>query len=159
MLETLKTNNAFDVIGIAERTSNAAEFSGKGKIGPLWKRFFDEEILTKIPHKADNAIIALYYDYESNKDGAYTILIGARVTSTQEIPLGMVHCHVPAQKYAVFTTERGIVWQQVVKTWQFIWQFEDESKLNRSYVVDYQLYDQRSMNPNDGVVDIYIGIK
>src|ERR1700747_853590 len=72
----------FDVIGIAERPTNAKEMSGEGVIGKPWARFFQANVLAQIPNKADTSIIAVLTDYASDKDGEYTHLIGARVTST-----------------------------------------------------------------------------
>ena len=49
----------FSVIGIAARTSNVKEMSGKGIIGAQWSRFFTESILDKIPNKADSNILGV----------------------------------------------------------------------------------------------------
>src|SRR5438105_2947626 len=62
----------FTVVGIAVRTSNAREAAADGVIGKQWERFMKEGILAKIPNKLDAAIVAVYTDYASDKDGEYT---------------------------------------------------------------------------------------
>jgi predicted transcriptional regulator YdeE len=158
-IATLNAENEFNVIGIGARTSNRVEFAGKGVISNLWQKLFAEQMLNKIPHKIDNAVVALYYNFENDKDGEYDILIGARVSSLDEVPEGMIGIHVPAEKRAVFVTEQGPQMQVVVGTWQKIWALEDQGKLNRTYQMDYELYDERSQDPAHAQVEIHIGVK
>lgn len=150
----------FSVIGIAERTSNAKEMSGEGTIGKQWGRFMQENLLTQIPNKADSSIIAVITDYASDKDGEYTHLIGARVTSTADVPAGMVVKKVPAGKYAIFTSDKGPVAQVVVGTWQRIWaQPKNAPGGIRAYKADYEVYDERAMDPQNAQMDVHVGIK
>jgi predicted transcriptional regulator YdeE len=158
-LNMLRAEEAFDVIGISARTSNEAVRNGAQIIGSLWNRLFAENILAQIPNKTDNNLLALYYDYATNKDGEYTVLLGARVSRINEVPGGMTLCHVPAQKCIVITSERGPVSEVVMQAWQNIWDLEDQKQLHRSYIVDYQLHDARSANPADAQVEIHVGIK
>jgi predicted transcriptional regulator YdeE len=149
----------FDVIGISVRTSNRVEMSGGGKIPKLWGEFYTGGIIGQIPNKANDAIIVLYYDYESDKDGEYSYLIGARVNSTAEVPKGMSVRHVPAGNFALFTTDRGPVAEVVQKGWQQIWSVpKNQPGGDRAYKVDYEVYDARSRDPQSSQVDIYIGI-
>ncbi|HEV2916296.1 MAG TPA: GyrI-like domain-containing protein [Candidatus Babeliales bacterium] len=154
--EDLKVEKAFDVIGISARTTNNAEFSGAGVIASLWQRFFSENIIAKIPNKVDTSILAVYCDYQNNKNGEYTILIGMRVTSIKDIPEGLVSYHVPEQSYKIFPTKPGVVWAEVVEIWKTIWALEDQGLFHRAYKVDYELYDELSSNPNNGIAEIHI---
>ena len=157
---TVKNAGGFDIIGIAVRTSNQEEMSGHSKIGPMWQRFFAEGIAGRIPNKADGETVVVYYDYKSDKDGPYSYMIGSRVKSTADIPDGMSLIHVPAGRYAVFTTDRGPVAQVVQKGWKEIWDIpKTKPGGDRAYKVDYEVYDNRARNPQDSQVDIYIGIK
>lgn len=148
----------FNVIGIALRTTNQAAIAD-GTIQKMWGRFFAESILLAIPNKIDHAILALYYDFESDKSGQYTLLIGARVSSIDEVPAGMIAWRVPAQKRAVFLSEAGPVGKVCFELWQKIWMLEDQNKLDRVYGADYELYDERSQDPHNARVAIHIGIK
>jgi predicted transcriptional regulator YdeE len=154
-----KTKDSFNVMGISVRTSNAIEFQeGGGHIPKLWQQFFVDQILSKIPHKADNAVMALYFDYESDKNSDYNLLLGARVTHVDAIPSGMIVQEVPAQNFAVFTSDQGKFPDVAVNTWQKIWRLESQEKLARSYTVDYELYDERSQDPSNAQIEIHIGI-
>jgi predicted transcriptional regulator YdeE len=150
----------FSVIGIAERTTNAKEMSGEGVIGKQWGRFMQENQLAQIPNRADSSIIAVITDYASDKDGEYTHLIGARVTSTKEVPAGMVVKKVPAGRYAMYTSEKGPVAQVVVATWQRIWAAPKSAPSgNRAYKADYEVYDERAADPENAQVDVHVGIR
>jgi predicted transcriptional regulator YdeE len=151
----------FSVIGIEARTNNAKEMTDGGVIPKQWNRFFAEGILDRIPNKADPTIYALYTDYASNRNGDYSFMIGAKVDDTAVIPPGMVAKKVLAGKYAVVTSTRGPVQKVVPQAWQEVWSLEDKSQLGgaRAYRTDFEVYDQRSRDPQDSQIDIFIGIK
>lgn len=149
---------AFNVIGISICTTNQAAFE-QDTIQKLWKDFFTNDILSKIPNKIDDAIIALYYNYESDKDGAYNLLIGARVSSLDKIPTSLIGQYVPAQKTNVFVSKQGLLSNIVLDLWKNIWAQEDEKNLDRSYLFDYELYDERCHDPKKAVMAIHVGIK
>jgi len=150
----------FTVVGISIRTSNAKEMSGNGVIAQQWDRFMKEGLLGKIPNKVDPNILAVYIDYESGANGAYTFMIGARVSSAEDVPLGMVARKVPAGRYAVFISEKGFVGKVVPQAWSRIWAIPKSSPGgNRAYRADFEVYDQRAADPQNAEVDIYVGIK
>jgi len=107
------------------------------------------------------ALAALYTDYASDRNGDYTFFIGAKVSDTSAIPAAMVAKRVPAGKFAVVTSAQGAVQNVVPKAWQQIWSLEDKSELGgaRSYNADFEVYDQRSRDPQDSQVDVYVGIQ
>jgi predicted transcriptional regulator YdeE len=150
----------FSVVGIAVRTSNAAQSTPDRPIGKQWERLFKEGVLAAIPNKADANIVALYTEYASDKDGEYTYLLGARVTKVESVPAGMVAKSVPAGQYAVFTSERGPVQKVVVEMWRQVWA-TPVSALggNRTYKADFEVYDKRAQNPADAIVDLYVGVR
>jgi predicted transcriptional regulator YdeE len=48
----------------------------------------------------------------------------------------------------------------VINAWQAIWQMnENDFQNKRTYLADFEVYDQRPANPNETAVDIYIGIE
>jgi predicted transcriptional regulator YdeE len=150
----------FSVIGIQARTSNAREMTGDGAIPKQWDKFFKEGSADKIPHKVDSTIYAVYTGYESDRDGEYDFVIGAKVTSVSAVPPGMVAKKVPKGRYAVVTTAKGPVGQVVPKAWQRIWNLEDNKQLGgaRAYKADFEVYDEGACNPQDSQVDIYVGV-
>jgi predicted transcriptional regulator YdeE len=150
----------FTVVGISIRTSNANEMSGNGVIPQQWDRFMKEGLLGKVPNKVDSNILAVYTDYESDANGAYTFMIGARVSSAEEVPPGMVAKEVPAGRYAVFISEKGFVGKVVPQTWSRIWAIPKSSPGgNRTYRADFEVYDQRAADPRNAEVDVYVGIE
>jgi len=154
----IQAEKAFDVIGISLRTTTKAAVA-EGTIDKLWEQFFVKDILTQIPHKIDNAIIAVYYDFESDKSGSYNVLIGARVSSLDTVPTGLTALHIPAQKRNVFISEKGPRGTIVFDLWKKIWALEDSGKLNHSYTADYEVYDERSLDPENAQVEIHIGVE
>jgi predicted transcriptional regulator YdeE len=151
----------FSVIGIQVRTSNAKEVTGGGAIPKQWARFFSEGIADKIPNKLDSTIYAIYTAYASDRDGEYDFIIGMRVSSVSTVPPGMVAKTVPKGKYSVVTSAKGPVAQVVPKAWQQVYSLDDNEQLggHRAYKADFELYDQRSQNPQDSQVDLYVGLK
>jgi len=149
----------FQVIGILVRTNNAKEMSGQGAIGALWGRFFKEGILGKIPNKVDSTIYAVYTNYESDRNGEYDFIIGAKVSSTTDVPPGMVARKVAKGPYEVVTTTNGPAEQVVPKAWQEVWSLEDKKQLSRAYKTDFEVYDQRSHDPQNSQVDICVGLR
>jgi predicted transcriptional regulator YdeE len=151
----------FTVIGIEARTSNAQEMTHNGVIGKQWVQFMKENLAAQIPNKADaTPLIALYTDYVSDKDGEYTFLLGARVTSAAQVPAGMAARKVPGGRYAVFTSEKGPAEKVVVETWQRIWSIPKGSLGgDRAYKTDYEVYDKRATNPENAQVEVHVGVK
>ena len=150
----------FTVVGIAARTSNAKEMTADGVIGKQWGRLMQENFVSKIPNKSDQSIVAVYTDYASDHNGDYTFLLGARVTSDSDVPTGMVAKKVPAGKFAVFTSEKGPAPQVVPALWMKINALPKTAVGgDRTYRADFEVYDQRAADPQNMVMDAYVGIR
>ncbi|MEP6714699.1 MAG: effector binding domain-containing protein, partial [Terriglobia bacterium] len=119
-----------------------------------WARFMPQS--GQIPHRADANTIALYTDYESDDQGAYTFFIGVKVRSVADVPDGMVVRQIPPGPYAVFTSEAGPLETVVPAVWQGVWR---EAGVSRSFRSDFELYDTRAANPAHGIVDLFVGLK
>lgn len=149
---TVADKPVVNIIGIECRTSNAPE-AAPHDIPKLWTRFYAEEIISKIPNKTSNEVIGLYCDYEGDHTKPYSFVIGCPVSSTQDIPDGMVAKSTPAGSYAVFNAA-GEHPQALIETWGCIWKQED---LSRIYTGDYELYGEKFLE-NPPQVDVYIAI-
>jgi predicted transcriptional regulator YdeE len=150
----------FLFIGIAARTNNAREMTGEGIIADQWERVMAGGIIEQIPNRADTSIIAMYTDYESGANGEYTFLIGVKVTSIDSIPEGMLTKQVPDVRYVVFTSEKGPVWKIVPEVWQKIWSTPAiEMGGERAFLADFEIYDERAADPQNAVVEVWMGIK
>jgi predicted transcriptional regulator YdeE len=66
---------------------------------------------------------------------------------------------IPGGRFAVLTTDRGPLPKVVPRAWGEIFELEDEKKLLRAYQADFEIYDQRSQDPQNAQVDIYVGTK
>ena len=149
----------FTVIGIAARTDNAKESTAGGIIPKQWQKFFSEGIPAKIPNTTGPTFYGVYSGYASDHNGEYTYVVGQAVKDGTSAPSGMAVVQVPAGQYALFTTEIGPFSKVISEAWQRIFKLEDEGKLKRAYKTDFEIYDQRAQNPQNGQVDIYVGLK
>jgi predicted transcriptional regulator YdeE len=150
----------FSVMGFETRTTNAKEMTKEGQIGGLWARIQRENLLDKIPNKLDHNIVVVYSNYESDKDGAYSYLIGAKTADGTPALQGMVVRDVSSGRFAIFTSEKGPAAKVVPEVWQRIWTVS-KSDLGgqRAYKSDFEIYDQRAADPQNSQVDVYVGIK
>jgi len=151
---------AFTVIGISSRTTNAKEMTADGVIGKQWGRLMQEGLLAKIPNKADQSIVAVYTDYASDHNGEYTFILGARVTSDANVPPGMVAKKIPAGKFALFTSDKGPAPQVVPALWMKINSLPKSAVGgDRTYGSDFEIYDERAMDPQNLQMDVYVRIR
>lgn len=142
------------VIGINCRTSNAKE-AGPQDIPKLWERFYSEDIISRIPNKISNEVIALYCDYESDHSQAYTVVIGCPVSSIDTVPQGMVAKTIPPSFYAVFRAI-GDHPKALIETWGKIWH---EPDLERTYSGDYESYNEKFFSNSPQEIDVYVAIQ
>jgi predicted transcriptional regulator YdeE len=87
-------------------------------------------------------------------------VLGAKVTSDAKIPFGMVATKIPSGKFAVFTTETGPAVKIVPAMWVKINSLPKSAVGgDRVYQSDFEVYDQRAIDPQNSQVDVYVGIK
>lgn len=95
----------------------------------------------------ESIIYGIYYDYESDYKGDYSLSVAIEDVEGEHIILIQNH-----ENYKVFhvdtTQEQGIL-----KTWSKIWEQEEFGALKRAYTYDYEKY-----YPN-GEIEIHISIK
>jgi predicted transcriptional regulator YdeE len=150
----------FYMAGLAARTNNAAELSGNGKIGSVWQTFLQPGMAARIPNKIGVDLIAVYTDYETDHTGHYTYLLGLPIASADALPKSLSVRQVPAGRYAVFTSNRGPIVKVVQEVWQRIWSMsEKELGGKRAFRTDYEIYDQRSTDPEKAQIDVYVGLR
>ncbi|MEK3782157.1 GyrI-like domain-containing protein [Paenibacillus sp. FSL R5-0810] len=70
----IESRPAMSVWGAGARTTNEAEAGANGVIPRLWEHYFRSGI--KEVAGSDQAVYAVYTDYESDASGAYTLVIG-----------------------------------------------------------------------------------
>jgi predicted transcriptional regulator YdeE len=148
----------FYVAGWVVRTCNADEVSGKGKIGALWQRTMQQKLVAQIPHRGDGDLMVVYSHYASDENGDYDYLLGARVSSVENLPAGVTWRKVEPGAYAVVLTEKGQMPGVLQAAWARIWKMSAaELGGKRRFLTDYEVYDKRSANPADAQVEIHVG--
>jgi len=144
---------SFMIIGIECRTKNGADYAAVD-IPAHWEKFKSQDIYNKVPNKVSDECYGLYTNYESDHMGAYSLIIGYRVSSIDEIPEGMVGRVIPESAYAVFDVS-GEFPKSLIATWEKIWSLN----LNRAYTGDFELYTEKFMQNTDRPLEVYISIK
>lgn len=150
---TSETIPGFFIIGIAMRTSNENGQSAKD-IETIWTRFWNENIGEKITEKISDDIYAVYKDYETDYTGAYTVIIGFRVPSLQNIPAGLVGLKIETGLYKKFVS-RGKMPDAVYKTWLDIWA---NKALHRAYKTDFTIHGKKYYDGENAEVETFISV-
>ncbi|PCK21204.1 AraC family transcriptional regulator [Bacillus pumilus] len=132
--------------GLSIRTTNEMERTEERKIAPLWQQFFSQQL-----HGGKAPVIGLYSDYEKDENGSYLFTAGQFVDHHQENTK-----EIPPSTYARFRTRKGPIEEVVLETWQLIWTW-DKRHL-RTYTGDFEWYDERSLDPKEAQIDIYIAV-
>ena len=151
MNQQIKT---FHVIGIAVRTTNENGQSAQD-IPALWNRFMSEGIMDQIPNKVDNTLYCIYTDYEKDHTKPYTTILGCKVSNLDEIPNGLVGKTFEEQTYIKRVSKGNLMQGIVYEEWTKIW----NADLNRAFTADFEVYDERTQNPENAEVDIFISVK
>ena len=149
------------LIGIVERTSNEAEMDpGRAKIGRTIQKYFQGKMAEKIPNrKAPNITYCVYTNFENDSTGEYTYFIGEEVDSFDLIGNGFETLIIPAQNYTKFTHGPGKLPTICIDMWKKIWQMSSsELGGKRNYLADFEIYDERACDPENAILDIYIGV-
>jgi predicted transcriptional regulator YdeE len=133
---------SFAVVGREVRTSNAREMSGQGVIGQLWNK--------RNPDKGPP--IAVYSEYESDKDGDYSYMLGVEIGGNDTLPLELARRITEAGKYVCLKGDGPATPEIVVGLWRQIWALEEAGQLVRAYKTDFEIYTKTG-------IELYVGVK
>ncbi len=162
MNKTITALPAIKLVGITARTSNTQEMSLEtAKIGATMQKFFTGGMQGQIfGRKNPGTVFAVYTNYASDEHDEYTYFLGEEVNDFENIQQGFETLTIPVQNYAKFTNQPGPMPAVCIDMWQNIWKM-NASDLGgvRAYIADFEVYDERSQNPEHAVLDIYIGIQ
>ena len=82
------------------------------------------------------------------------------MNSFASVPDDLETVTIPAQKYAKFTNGPGSMPDVIRKPWEQIWQMTPaDFGGKRRYLTDFEIYDERSRDHQNVILDIYIGIE
>lgn len=160
MYKTQEKLEEIKLVGLTARTSYISEMdSNTAKIGSIVKRFYDAHMSSRIRNKKSDRVFAVYTDYESDEHGPYTYFLGCEVTSFNDVEDEFETITIPVQNYIKFTSSAGKMPDICIDMWKNIWKMNAEDLGGaRSYIADFEIYDERSIDPNNTILDIYIGI-
>jgi len=122
--------------GISIRTNNADEMvASKAKIGQLHQQF-DQQVT--VDYAAGERVYAIYYDYESDAAGDYSVMAGFDGLQEDESLQALT---VQAGNYLVFSA-KGEIPQIVIETWGKIWDYfsSEDCVHKRVYSTDFEYY-------------------
>jgi len=137
--------------GISTRTNNADEMNtDTAKIATLYNNF-DEKV--PVDYKNGACVYGVYFNYESDALGEFSVLAGADKLSTENLA-DLEDIILQSGKYMVFKNT-GEMPQAVIETWGEIWAYFSDQNLEyqRAYLTDFEFY------KNQNEVEVYIGIK
>jgi predicted transcriptional regulator YdeE len=150
----MEQQTAFNVIGIAVRTTNENE-QAMQDIPALWARFMSNNLGATIPNKVSDDIYCLYTEYEKDHTRPYTTLIGCKVSALDTIPEGMVGKTIEGGSFSKYIAKGNLTQGAVYNEWINIW----ATATNRAFTTDYEIYGAKAANPEDGEVDIFVGVR
>lgn len=152
------------LVGITTRTSNASLFEqdpSTNAVAATVQKYFHNGLSEKISDRTKpGTTYCIYTQYETDENGEYTYFIGEAVNGFETIPDTFETLTIPAQTYAKFTNASGPMPAVCIEMWQNIWKM-NASDLGgkRAYIADFEVYDERSHDHNNVILDIYIGIQ
>lgn len=143
--------NSMIIAGISAKIDDHT--SSNKQIQALWDQFWKENITNQLTNRTNLTIYAVYHDYTSDNTKTCTLTIGHRISLIDHISTHLKIIVIPQQSYQVFTAH-GQLPASIDATWKKICQ----SSLQRTYTVDFEIYDERAQNPQDAIVDIYVAV-
>ena len=145
--------DSFMVIGISTRTTNENNQAATD-IPALWQRFIGEQTMGKIPNKTGDSLYCIYTEYEKDHTRPYTTVLGCAVENLESIPDGMTGVTIGQANYEKFEAKGNLAEGAVFNEWTRIW----NTDLKRAYTADFEVYDEKSADMANAVVDIFIAV-
>lgn len=139
------------VAGLIIKTTNQNMQAVKD-IGDLWNKFLNETYI-EIKYKSSNKTVGIYTDYEGDFTMPYSFIAGCEVVDVDGVQQPLVVRKIPSGKYAKFSAQ-GECQSIVAKMWEEIWQ----TKLDRKYSYDFEVYHCSPENEKEQKIDIYISV-
>lgn len=138
------------ITGYSTVTNNMAEMSSdRGKIPSLWQKF---DVKVPVDYRAGERVYGVYYNYETDHTGDFTVLAGFDGTSTPS-DKELETKTIPAGKYLVFSCQ-GDMPQIAIDAWTQVWQYfsQNSPDYQRLFTIDFEHY------PDGNTIDVYIAI-
>ena len=143
-----------NLIGLALKNKTTNE-NGKSSVdcGTLWQKFENENYPARINGKLSDEIFAVYHNYDGGRTKPFSYFIGCSVTDGTPVPEGMDYMTTREGEYQKIEA-KGKIPFCITEAWEKIW----NSDLPRTYQTDFEIYDERSKNWDNGEVDIFLSV-
>ncbi|WP_194435706.1 GyrI-like domain-containing protein [Vibrio fluminensis] len=140
----------FEIQGLILRTRNEIEMNPETAKIPQHVEFVDSNLV--IDYQAGARAYSVYYNYESDVNGHFDVLMGSNEVSSSNIELSSVSV-VPGS-YLKFESE-GEFPTAVIAAWQSAWSYfaSPNCEHERAYTTDIEYYESASK------VSVYIALK
>lgn len=130
------------IAGVATRTKNADEMTPeRSRLARLWQRA-----------APGGAMMAVLTDYESDREGEYTQVVGRAIADPRQLADTQVAVRIPAGTYARLMTQ-GEPPESIIAGWREVWSAEQSGGLRRAYGTDFESW------PESAAPEIYISIQ
>ena len=150
------------LVGITARTNNNAEMNPEtAKISATLGRYYEGKLADKIIGRIKPGVTyCVYTDFETDENGEYTYFVGEEVDSFENVDPNFKTLTIPRQDYIKFNVGPGKMPDICIKAWQDIWKMKsDDFGAERSYIADFEIYDERAADISNASFDIYLGMK
>jgi|GEM_PF-503709 len=126
---------AFEIEGVSSMISGGDD--AVKDIDALWEEFFGQQDGLKAEDCTDDAIYAVYSDYEGDYTQSYRLTIGYKASAQdgKELPENMHRVQVKEDNYGLMSTA-GKQPEMLKEAWTSIWQ----SDFDRRYKTDFEVY-------------------
>jgi predicted transcriptional regulator YdeE len=134
------------VVGHQARTSNALERNpATARLPRLW----DQAAATLTAH-GPGRLCVVYFDYERDHEGQYTVLVGVEVPEPVQPAPGMTLVTVPASDCLVYCA-RGPIPEALMAAWRHVWAAFPAGSPGRAYTFDVEIH-------GPGGADLYVAV-
>ncbi|MDF2549452.1 MAG: hypothetical protein K0S07_519 [Chlamydiales bacterium] len=152
------------LVGITTRTNNKRLFESDpttNAVAATVQKYMHTNVAAHISNrKRPGTTFCIYTHYESDYQGDFTYFIGEEVTSFEKVAEGLETLTIPAQTYVKFTNQPGPMPAVCIDMWQKVWQMTPADLGGaRAYIADFEVYDERSHDHQNVVLDLYLGIQ
>lgn len=143
----LRSAGPLRVAGFNTRTSNPEEMAGAGRIGEVW-----QTLMRRSSELKKDESYGVYYDYESDHMGPYSLHVGHVLDEGETPPEGWEVIEVQAEEFLVFPVPEGQMPLVLIATWQQIWGFFDED-------CAYERTFRRDFERHGDAMEVYVSVR
>jgi len=139
-----------EIRGLTLRTCNADEMNPQRAKIPAHVAYVDANV--HIDYAAGARAYSVYFNYASDVNGEFDVLMGSDQVAEAKAPLQSVT--IEPGSYLKFTAQ-GDFPAAVIEAWQSVWRYfsAEECEHTRAYTTDFEHYE------NANTVSVYIALR